>query len=310
MKLKQERMKNIKIKEILNTNKEYPEKLKEIYKPPSKLYALGNTELLQNPSIAIVGSRDSTEYGKKYAYQFASSIACSNITVVSGLAIGIDTYAHKGSIEEVGKTIAVIGSGFNHIYPKENKELFKQIIQKGGLVISEYPPNTEPNLKTFPFRNRIIAGLSIAVLVVEAKFRSGSGITARYALKQGKKVFCLPHTLEDKNGVGTNNLLKAGAKLITSPEEISQYLNIQITEPNNINTKTTEKPKSNILEVEKLEKDYQAIYKILLKGPISVNQLAQKLNLKVSTLNGYLTIMEIKGYITSLPGNEVKIKEK
>lgn len=270
----------------------------------------GNIELLQKPSIAIVGSRDATKYGKKYASQFASSIANSNITIVSGLAMGIDSIAHENSIEKEGKTIAVLGSGFNHIYPRENEELFKKIIEKGGLVISEYPPNTEPDLKVFPFRNRIIAGLSMAVLVVEAKFRSGSSVTARYAFKQGKEVFCLPHTLEDKNGVGTNNLLKVGAKLITKPQEIGEYLNTKIIDEKNINRKTTEIQNNTIPKVKELEKEYQEIYKILLKGKNNINMLTQKLNLPISTLNGYLTMMEIKGYIISLPGNEFKIKEE
>jgi len=270
----------------------------------------GNIELLQKPSIAIVGSRDATTYGKKCASQFANSIARSNITVVSGLAIGIDSIAHESSIEEEGKTIAVMGSGFNHIYPKENEKLYNRIIEKGGLIISEYPPNTVENLKNFPFRNRIIAGLSMAVLVIEAKFRSGSSITARYAFKQGKEVFCLPHTIEDKNGVGTNNLLKVGARLITKPQEIGEYLNTKIIDEKNINKKITKTQNNTIVKVEELQEEYQAIYKILLKGQISVNMLSQKLNLPISTLNGYLTIMEIKGYITSLPGNEVKIKEE
>lgn len=210
----------------------------------------------------------------------------------------------------MGKTIAVLGSGFNHIYPKENKELFKKIIENEGLIITEYSPETKPNLKTFPFRNRIIAGLSKAVLVVEAKYRSGSGVTARYALKQGKEVFCLPHTLEDKNGVGTNNLLKAGAKLITKPEEIGRYLNTKIINEKTIDKEVYQKEKSISKKIKKIEKEYQEIYKILLKGQIGVNQLAQKLKLPIATLNGYLTMMEIRGYIVSLPGNEVKIKEK
>lgn len=290
----------------------------------------GNVELLQNPSIAIVGSRDASEYGKKFAAQFASSIARSNITIVSGMAVGIDGVAHKNSIDEVGKTIAVMGSGFNNIFPKENECLFKEIIGKGGLVISEYSPNTKPNLKNFPFRNRIIAGLSMAVLVVEAKFRSGSSITARYAFKEQKQVFCLPHSLDDINGVGTNNLLKAGAKLITKPQEIGEFLNIKIDNVKKVNKKVANLKKNvaskvekikdikdikniesieNIEKIEELEDDYKIIYKALLNGQMNVNALSNKLNLPISTLNGYLTIMEIKGYIESLPGNEVKIKE-
>ena len=293
----------------------------------------GNVELLQNSSIAIVGSRDASEYGKKFAAQFATSIAHSNITIVSGMAIGIDSVAHENSIDEVGKTIAVLGSGFNYIFPKENENLFKEIINKGGLVISEYPPNTKPNLKNFPFRNRIIAGLSMAVLVVEAKFRSGSSVTARYAFKEQKQVFCLPHSIEDINGVGTNNLLKAGAKLITKPQEIGEFLNIKISNVKKLNRKVNNLKKNVESEVknvknikymekikdtksikymkkiEELEEDYKIIYKVLLNGQMSINALSNKLNLPISTLNGYLTIMEIKGYIESLPGNEVKIKE-
>lgn len=272
---------------------------------------------MQKPSIAIVGSRDATEQGKKFASKFAKSIASSNITVVSGLAIGIDSVAHENSIDEVGKTIAVMGSGFNNIFPKENEGLFKKIIEKGGLVISEYPPKTKANLKNFPFRNRIIAGLSMAVLVVEAKFRSGSGVTARYAFAQQKQVFCLPHSLEEINGVGTNNLLKAGAKLITEPQEIGEILNINIREEN-INKKTVKRKKSTqektnkikkIEKIQELEEEYKKIYEVLLNGQMSVNALSNKINLPISTLNGYLTIMEIKGYIESLPGNEIKIKE-
>lgn len=150
----------------------------------------------------------------------------------------------------------------------------------------------------------------MAVLVVEAKYRSGSGVTAHYAIEQGKEVFCLPHNLEDKNGVGTNNLLKIGAKLITNPEEIGRHLNTKIINEKVIEKKEYHKEKSISKKIKELEKEYQEIYKILLEGAISVNQLAQKLNLPISTLNGYLTMMEIRGYIVSLPGNEVKIKEK
>ena len=210
----------------------------------------GNVELLQNPSIAIVGSRDASEYGKKFTAQFATSIACSNITIVSGMAVGIDSVAHENSIDEIGKTIAVIGSGFNYMFPKENESLFKEIIDKGGLVISEYSPNTKPNLKNFPFRNRIIAGLSMAVLVVEAKFRSGSSVTARYAFKEQKPVFCLPHSLDDINGVGTNNLLKAGAKLITKPQEIGKFLNIKISDVKKVNKKVAKFKKNIVQKVE------------------------------------------------------------
>ncbi len=291
-----------KIKEIQQGDKDYPEKLKHIKNAPKKLYVMGNSALLNKPSIAIVGSRKASDYGKKYTALFANRIACSNICVVSGLALGIDKVAHKSAMQEEGKTIAVIASGFSHIFPQENIPLFHQILENGGCIVSEYPPNTKPIGKAFPIRNRIIAGLSMAVLVMEAAYRSGSSITAKYALEQKKEVFCIPHALEDKQGVGCNRLLKQGAKIITDVTELEDYIGIPIQKNSKNNTE-------NLL-AEELEKEYQPIYKLLTERAHSSNELAKKLQWPISRVNQVLTIMEMKGYIEALPANEFQRKEK
>lgn len=164
------------------TDTKYPKRLLDIKNPPKQLYVKGNVELLNNDSLAIVGSRKCTSYGIKYAKEFASKISKNNITIVSGLAIGIDAVAHDFSKNFKGKTIAVVGCGLDKIYPEENTELFKQILENEGCIISEYPPDEEVNMKNFPKRNRIISGISKGILVVEATFRSGSTITARYRI--------------------------------------------------------------------------------------------------------------------------------
>lgn len=219
-----------KIYEIDEADKRYPQKLLEIKKHPPKLYVMGNVKLLNNKCVAIVGSRDNTIYGEYYASYFSKELAKKSITIVSGLAIGIDTICHRNAMLELGKTIAVIGSGLNNIYPVENIELAKAIIKNGGAIVSEYPPDTLANLSNFPIRNRIIAGLSECVIVVEAKFRSGSSITARHAFLQKKEVFCVPGRIGDKTGVGTNNLIKKGANLLTSVNQILTCLGEGITE--------------------------------------------------------------------------------
>ena len=208
------------IKTILIENPKYPEKLRQIYDPPKKLYVMGNAEILNDLSIAIVGCRETTEYGKKAAIYFASNLAKQDINIVSGLAKGIDSYAHIGALQAKGKTIAVIGSGLDIIYPKENEKLAQEIIKSGGAIISEYPLGTKPEKEHFPARNRIISGLSNGVLVVEAKEKSGSLITADFAMEQGKDVFVVPGNINSLNSVGTNNLIKDGAILVNNYNDI------------------------------------------------------------------------------------------
>lgn len=181
-----------KIKQIKIGDEEYPEKLTHIYSPPKVLYVLGNEKLLKNSCISIVGCRDCTDYGKRVAYYFAQEFTERNIVVVSGLARGIDTYAHKGAVSKSGKTIAVLGCGLDVIYPPENRELYMQILKNEGAIITEYPLGTMPLKANFPERNRIISGLSDGLLVIEAKQRSGTLITVEHALEQGKDVYAVP----------------------------------------------------------------------------------------------------------------------
>lgn len=201
-------------------DKSYPEKLRNIYDPPLVLYAKGNINLLNRLGIAIVGCRLSTNYGNNISTQFSYILSKYNINVISGLARGIDASSHKGAIKANGNTIAVVGSGLDIIYPYENKYLFTEIIEKGGLIISEYVPGTKPISKNFPQRNRIISGISNGVLVVEAKEKSGSLITAEFALEQGREVYAVPGNINSMNSVGTNELIKQGAKMVTSVSEI------------------------------------------------------------------------------------------
>lgn len=181
---------NIQILDI--TDKAYPEILKQIHNPPKKLYIKGNKEILNNYSIAIIGCREATEYGKKAAKYFAYNLAKKGINIVSGLAKGIDSYAHIGTICGEGKTIAVVGNGLDIVYPNENKKLEEKIIETGGVIISEYPLGTKPEKRNFPARNRIISGLSKAIIVVEAKEKSGTLITVDFALEQGRDVYAVP----------------------------------------------------------------------------------------------------------------------
>ena len=212
----------MKIEEMTIDSKEYPEKLKNIYDPPRKIYLIGNKSLLYQKGIAIVGARDATQYGKKIAYNLAKELSEQNIVIISGLAIGIDSYAHKGSLEK--GTIAVLGSGIDNIYPKENLELAREIIKNKGCIISEYPLGTKPERLHFPQRNRIISGLSDGVVVIEASKKSGALITAEFALEQGKEIFAVPGDINKKQSEGTNQLIKDGAILLTSATDILENI--------------------------------------------------------------------------------------
>lgn len=218
------------MKVINKKDENYPKALLNISNPPEKLFVLGNETILDNFGIAIVGSRNCTKYGEEVAKSIAYNLSKYNINVVSGMAKGIDSAAHIGTIMGKGKTIAVLGSGFKHIYPKENIKLLQDIINSGGAIITEYEEDILPMPENFPKRNRIISALSQGVVVVEAGKRSGSLITAEIALEEGKEVFAVPGNIISKTSKGTNELIKDGAKLVENVRDILEeypYFNIE-----------------------------------------------------------------------------------
>lgn len=207
--------------EIINyKDSRYPTKLKYITNKPIVLYMKGDISNLNNESVAIVGSRNCTLYGKKNASFFSYELAKRNVNIVSGLAKGIDAVAHFNTIKAKGKTIAVIGNGMDNIYPKENLKLAEKILENNGLIISEYIIGTKPEKQNFPKRNRIISGISDAVIVVEASEKSGALITANYGIEQGKEVWAIPGNINSYTSIGTNNLIKDGANVLTNIRDI------------------------------------------------------------------------------------------
>lgn len=275
----------------------YPKKFLQLKKPPKAIWVEGNLALLEKPALAIVGSRNSTSYGEKIAKTFASKISKQGITIISGLATGIDTIAHTYSKSSLGNTIAVVGSGLNQIYPEENRKLAKEIIDGGGCLLSEYEPDEKVNMRNFPKRNRLICALADRIFVVEADFRSGSKLTGNLGLKCGKQVFCVPRNIGETRGVGTNMLLQEGAKLVLSPGDILKEYGIEYEKEEEIYVEQTKI---------KVKTEYKELYSLITEKPIEINELAKKSNLDISELNQKITMMEIEGYIESLPGNEYK----
>lgn len=202
----------------------YPPRLKEIYDPPSILYVRGNPEVLTKPGIAVVGTRHPTPYGSGMAERLACDLATQGLVIISGMARGVDTASHRGAIAGKGKTVAVFGTGVDVIYPKENSRLSEQILALGGALVSEFPLGTFAAPQNFPIRNRILSGMSLGVLVVEAAEYSGTRITARLALEQNRDVFAVPGNVTNKNSWGPNTLLKQGAKLVATWEDVWEDL--------------------------------------------------------------------------------------
>ena len=288
-------MKNIKI-----GDEDYPKKFLQLKKPPKTIWVEGDISLLEKPALAIVGSRKNTPYGEKIAKLFATQIAKQGIVIVSGLALGIDTIAHTYSKNTLGNTIAVIGSGLNQIYPEENRKLAKEIIDGGGCLISEYEPDEKVNMRNFPKRNRLICALSEGVFVVEADYRSGSKLTGNLGLKYDKKVFCVPRNIGELRGWGTNLLIQEGAKIVLSPGDILEEYGIKYDKKEELEQIYEKKKKI------KIKPEYKKLYNLITEDPIEINELAKKSNLDISELNQKITMMEIEGYIESLPGNEYK----
>lgn len=257
----------------------FPKKLKDISPKITQIYIEGNYNNLNNFSIAIIGSRNSSREGEKIAKEFSEKLTKIGINIISGLALGIDSIAHKECINNGGKTIAVIGSGLNKIYPKENYYLYKEILKSGGTVVSEYPENEPPKSKNFPKRNRIISALSDGIVVVEGKYRSGTTITANYGIKQGKPVFCLPHSIFNNYGAGPNSILKKGGITVTNPQDIIEYFRekgIKFKEIRNTNQYDNE------------------ILKLLSKEILTKEEIAIKMNKNIAEINQEITILELE----------------
>lgn len=284
-----------KIKIIKKEDKKYPKKLLAIPNPPKQLYLLGDETLLNQMSLAIIGSRNCTMYGYQQAVKFAKEIASNHICIVSGMAVGIDTASHIGAKSQIGKTIAVLGGGFEHIFPKENEELFHEIIEEGGCIVSEYAPNVACNRRYFPKRNRIISGLSEGVLVVEARYRSGTSITANYAKKQGKTIYCIPSNVDSTTGYGTGILVQNGAKLVLTPQDILKDFNIFLPE-----TLPIQEEKKHVT----VEKAYRPIYNMLTSIPMNINEICKNSHMTIEKVNVALTMLELQGVIKQVGVNE------
>lgn len=293
---------NKKIYEIYPTNPAYPDMLREIPSNPKKLYAVGNIGLFKEKSISIVGSRNSSEYGRKMTKSITKDLVKNNVVIVSGMANGIDSVAHKTCLECGGKTIAVLGSGFKHIFPKENEKLFYQIIENDGLIISEYPIDTPVQMKNFPKRNRIISGLSLGLLVIEAAYRSGTSITAKYAKLQERKVFCIPNSIGNKNSYGTINLIQNGALLVKNAQDILKNLGIEYEKQKDI---------IKFKQLELLDNESKTIFDCINKNEeIDAEGISAKTGLDISKVNELVTILEIDEVIKSVGFNKFKICEE
>nr|WP_320025952.1 DNA-processing protein DprA [uncultured Acetobacterium sp.] len=286
---------------ITRNDQRFPETLKNIYMPPLGLYIKGDMSLLDAPlRIGIIGSRNPTIAGEKHAQLFARSLSAVGVTIVSGLAAGIDGKSHWSSIDELGSTIGVLGTGINICYPRSNKKLFDIMADK-ALIVSEFNLGEKPLPYHFPLRNRIISGLSQGVLVIEARKKSGSLITVNHALEQGKNVYVIPGDIGGANWAGGNQLLKEGAKLVTEPNDILEDYVIpgQITTQNCEDCSDLEKTLTNANE--------QLLFKLIKRGYRTIDELVTYSDLPVNVVNSQLTMMEIEEIISIKYGNIVLI---
>jgi DNA processing protein len=271
---------------------DYPKALLEIADPPPLLYAKGNLALLNKLSIAIVGSRNASVQGEKNAEAFAQGLAEHGLCIVSGLALGIDGAAHRGALKAKGDTIAVVGTGLDMVYPAQHRDLAHQIASN-GLIISEFPLGTLSKPQNFPRRNRLISGLSLGCLVVEANLKSGSQITARLSAEQGREVFAIPGSIHSPLAKGCHQLIKQGAKLVDSLQDIVEELNL---------SKAVSAPLAE--ENSPTNQDQQTLLDAMAYDAISIETLVQLTGLTVSTLSSMLTLLELEGRITGLAGGQ------
>ena len=273
------------IQHIYNKDNAYPILLRGIASPPKSLYAIG--EIPDLPMIAIVGTRKPTDYGRQISYQLSSQLAKAGFCVVSGMAFGVDAIVHKAAIEAGGKTIAVLGSGLDKPYPISNHGIYKEIASGAGAVISEYPLGTQAYKQNFPARNRIIAGLSLATIVTEADAKSGSLITANFALQANRTVMAVPGNISSPRSAGPNNLIKNGAQLITNIADVLAILGLQLP------SMVTAKPRAD-------SREEARIMEQLADRSLTTEQLIELTEIDAINIASIISLMEITGKIRNL----------
>ena len=288
----------------------YPLLLREIYDPPITLYVRGAwAQCLDQPCVAIVGSRRCSTYGQNAALMLSRDLAQRGVTIVSGFARGIDAAAHRGALEGGGRTVAVLGTGVDEVYPRDHRKLADEILEKGGAVVTQFPLGTPPVSENFPYRNRIISGLSLGVVVVEAAENSGSLITARLAIEQNREVFAVPGNITSKNSFGTNYLIKgAGAKLVQQWQDVAAELPPQIAAkllPPPFGE--TKKEKSLADQLSLLPQGLSGSETIVLRllsadNPEHIDSLVNRSRLSISDLTAALLALEMRELVRALPG--------
>ncbi len=289
-------------------NPAYPKALRSIYNPPMLLFVKGDASQLNRPALAVVGSRAATSYGLKIARRLGRELAGHGLTVVSGLALGIDAAAHAGALETQGSTVAVLGCGVDVPYPRRNMALAGKIAANGA-VISEYPLGTQPEAFRFPARNRIISGLALGVIVVEAAARSGSLITARLAVEEGREVFAVPGRVDSSKSAGAHKLLQDGAKLVYRVEDIFEELSIPLASFAATNSdESTKRPDDLISKVLSLEES--KIMTVLDEYPQNIEIIIDKAGISAQKVNEALLLLELQGQVESLPGQQYRAKTK
>jgi DNA processing protein len=279
-------------------DKAYPPLLKKISSAPIVLFIRGEPAVLQALQLSMVGSRNPTPPGRQTAHVFAGQLSKLGIVITSGMALGIDYCSHLGAMEAGGRTVAVLGNGPDVIYPKRHKALAERIIEQGGALVSEFSPATPPLAENFPRRNRIISGLAAGVLVIEAAQYSGSLITARHAMEQGREVFAVPGSILNPLTRGCHHLIKQGAKLVESLEDILEELGTlaqAITEMSNNTPQSAD-------TADTLDEDYRLLLDAVAYEPVSVDRLIEYTGLTADAVSSMLLILEIRGYVATLPG--------
>ena len=294
----------------------YPARLKEIARPPLGLFCIGDPDLLSTVQFALVGSRNPTPHGTQHAHEFAAILARRGLVITSGLALGVDAAAHEGALSVQGYTVAVCGTGLDRVYPARNKALARRIAET-GLLVSEFSPGMTAQPENFPRRNRIISGLSLGVLVVEAAVKSGSLITARLALEQGREVFAIPGSVHNPLARGCHRLIREGAKLVEQAddilEEIVDQIVVQNSDPNSslINPSFAQQhsnvdnaaPTASDNRVQApLDEDYRQLLNAMGHEPVAVDMLVERSGLTAETVSSMLLILELEGRVSSAPG--------